>query len=1088
MAKSRRHLDHLPFVHEIDPDLRVEGVSGGSPSDHPPEDAPVRMDMPSLGTIDHFDLHQEYPRDDGASVFAAWDRRTSREVGLKALPPLVRKHLEELARIQHAVEGASRLEHPHIGRVRDLHRAHHASVADRVREVMRGVEGNYLAVMDFAPGEPLDRWLAGFPEGRAPFATAREVAAQIADALDYAHGQGVAHLDVQPARILVESQEDQPFCRVTEFGLGSELRASLGRITHEVALRPEEIPYVAPEHWQHRAPGPPADQYALAVMLHTMLTGQVPPDEALMSPDPGAALAEAAKAAGVSGVPASAWPALARGLETGPGNRFPSCQALVDALTAPPPPPPAPSPPQKEPQPSRPARPEPPPARPRRLRREEALQPTRTPMLEGGGAPPKRTARRAVAILALAVLVAGTGLGIRFGLRGRERAPDVTPEPPVVESPEQQRAQAARQVAEAARVRLAAREIDRGQGFGVALDRLDRLVAEAETLWQRSDYDPAAAGFERVAAGVSEIEAEEAKRAGARTLRTAARGRRDRVVGIATLVPEAWDRAEREWSRAEEAFASGEFDVAVSAYRAAAAGFTEAGEEGDRILARQRQEEEERLAREQAERERLAREEAEREARAREEERLARERAERDRLAREQAEREALSQEEARLAREQAEREAASQARAETRRGEARSGREAAAEREAETWAAAEWSRAEQALARADAAFGRNRFDAAAEGYGEAAAAYAEAGQAAQAAREARRRQEERERLAREQAERDRLAREQAERERAEREEHERRRQVEEEAAREAARRAEAEREAEARAAPTYRLPRDLRPAPDAAQAPLDGLAEGSEAAQIRQRQAAEALELPVEVVTARVGIRLRLVPAGTATRGSPPGERGRQDDEFAHTVRITRPFFAGTFEVTQAEWEAVMGTRPWTFREAGPRAPVENVTWEEAQAFLDRLCEREGVPRGTYRLLTEAEWEYAARAGTAAALATGDLTSTEGTCPRLDRAGWYLRNSGQTVRPVGEKAPNAWGLHDMHGNVMEWCADVYGPYPRFTATNPAGPDEGPRRVVRGGSWADHPAACRSADRQARAPDFRWNNLGFRIARTVTPP
>ncbi len=268
----------------------------------------------------------------------------------------------------------------------------------------------------------------------------------------------------------------------------------------------------------------------------------------------------------------------------------------------------------------------------------------------------------------------------------------------------------------------------------------------------------------------------------------------------------------------------------------------------------------------------------------------------------------------------------------------------------------------------------------------------------------------------------------------------------------------------------------------------LEGLAPGSEEAQDRQRQAAQELALPVEVRTRNTGIVLRLIPAGTFTMGSPESEAGRWDDEGPqHEVTLTQAFYCGKFEVTQGQWEAVMGSNPSCFQNAGLDAPVETVSWDDCQVFLKKLCEVEGVPEGTYRLLTEAEWEYACRAGTQTPFCYGtDLDSSmanfDGEYPYGAGAEGVYR--GMTT-PVGSFQPNAWGLYDMHGNVWEWCQDWYGGYPSEPVTDPLGPASGDSRVVRGGSWLHIARGCRCASRDGNWRGGRIDILGLRLARTT---
>jgi len=207
------------------------------------------------------------------------------------------------------------------------------------------------------------------------------------------------------------------------------------------------------------------------------------------------------------------------------------------------------------------------------------------------------------------------------------------------------------------------------------------------------------------------------------------------------------------------------------------------------------------------------------------------------------------------------------------------------------------------------------------------------------------------------------------------------------------------------------------------------------------------------------------------------PGKFMMGEEKDRHEVTLSKPFYMGVTEVTQAQYQAVMGTNPSNFK--GETNPVETVSWNDATEFCKKLSEQ---TRRAVRLPTEAEWEYACRAGTATAFSFGDADSTLG-----DYA-WYTSNSGSTTHPVGQKKPNAWGLYDMHGNVWEWCADWYGDYPKGAVTDPQGPASGTARVLRGGSWGSAPATCRSAHRFYLTPAYRYYYCGFRVVVSVSAP
>jgi formylglycine-generating enzyme required for sulfatase activity len=194
--------------------------------------------------------------------------------------------------------------------------------------------------------------------------------------------------------------------------------------------------------------------------------------------------------------------------------------------------------------------------------------------------------------------------------------------------------------------------------------------------------------------------------------------------------------------------------------------------------------------------------------------------------------------------------------------------------------------------------------------------------------------------------------------------------------------------------------------------------------------------------------------PADTFTMGSPPTEFGRDEDERQHRVTLSQGFWLGKYEVTQAQWQSVMGSNPSSFK--GPHNPVDTVSWDDCQAFIRKLNGQAGV---SSRLPTASEWEYACRAGTTTAYGFGANATN------VDAYAWFGENSGDTTHPVGRKQANAWGLHDMHGNLWEWCRDWYGAYPSGAVTDPAGPDTGSARVMRGGSYGGLARRSRSAYR-----------------------
>lgn len=211
------------------------------------------------------------------------------------------------------------------------------------------------------------------------------------------------------------------------------------------------------------------------------------------------------------------------------------------------------------------------------------------------------------------------------------------------------------------------------------------------------------------------------------------------------------------------------------------------------------------------------------------------------------------------------------------------------------------------------------------------------------------------------------------------------------------------------------------------------------------------------------------LIPPGEFMMGS---NEDAGDETPAHKVRITKPFYMGVTPVTQSQYLAVTGENPSHFD--GANNPVERVSWNDATEFCRKVSQMAGVE---VRLPTEAEWEYACRAGTTTRFCFGDSDND------LSDYAWYLDNSGEKTRPVGQKKPNAWGLYDMHGNVWEWCQDRYdsGYYREGGKDDPTGPQNGGRRVLRGGSWYDDASFCRAAFRFSGTPTGTCYNFGFRV-------
>ena len=258
---------------------------------------------------------------------------------------------------------------------------------------------------------------------------------------------------------------------------------------------------------------------------------------------------------------------------------------------------------------------------------------------------------------------------------------------------------------------------------------------------------------------------------------------------------------------------------------------------------------------------------------------------------------------------------------------------------------------------------------------------------------------------------------------------------------------------------------------------------------------AGRGLSVPIDLPGLPSGakpLELVVIAPGRFTMGSPASELNRGSAEGPQTqVTISKPFLLGKYEVTQAQWEAVMGSNPSHFK-GDPDLPVEQVSWEDALAFCRKLTARAKKLNGlAFSLPTEAQWEYACRAGTSTPFHYGNelrsgMANFGGRYEYLAGQGQTENKSGTYLRKttrVGSYRANAWGLYDMHGNVWEWCLDWWGDkLPGGSAVDPRGPSTGSVRVYRGGGWCDDGQYCRSADRYGSAPTSRCNYLGFRVA------
>jgi formylglycine-generating enzyme required for sulfatase activity len=232
------------------------------------------------------------------------------------------------------------------------------------------------------------------------------------------------------------------------------------------------------------------------------------------------------------------------------------------------------------------------------------------------------------------------------------------------------------------------------------------------------------------------------------------------------------------------------------------------------------------------------------------------------------------------------------------------------------------------------------------------------------------------------------------------------------------------------------------------------------------------------------IGMEFVKIPAGESMMGSLSNESGRYDDESpVHKITIKKPFYLGKFEVTQKQWNKVMGSNHSSFM--GENLPAENLSWNDVQKFVEKLNHMEGTDK--YHLPSENEWEYACRAGTTTRYYFGDDE------PKLEDYAWYINNSAGSTHAVGQKKPNPWSLYDMHGNVAEWCQDNYNHHNYSYNLNYSGAsldggaweDGSNIRIFRGGSWSDYARNCRSSNRNYHFSGLTCSSVGFRVLREI---
>lgn len=932
----------------------------------------------SLGRIDKFELVRELGEGGFGAVYLARDTVAGIDVAIKGLPPEVKHNEGELEPIRANFALVSRLRHPNIVGLRDLHRAECASYSSKeVEEKLRVFERDTMVVMDYAPGATLAKWRRQFPDAKVPLDKAIEIARQIASALDAAHAQKVLHRDVKPENVMVETREDGSFvARVLDFGLAAEIRSSMGRVSRKILDTSGTRPYMAPEQWLGEEQNAATDQYALAVLFYELVTGKTPFSSVFDCGD--TAVMRLAVTTDAPKVPSSLPKAVRRALETAlaktPDERFTTCGDFVAALEG------------------------------KRVSRRGAET-------QSGG-------RRAALVAAAFAALAGGVLWLGAARDPVEPEPTTrnapynqppsappapAPEPakpaPVPAKPatsaldgsaasrsedETVRKRAAEFVTLNTRINIkksdAKIKMDAVAKFRADSEGLEVHIASADSQWKtisalstpdtleeaEAAFDMADKAESQIALALDWLQKNKAGRDAAKSVRAkiAALLKGDAATFKAEKYASAAYRdGKRLCDEGEAAFGDGDFAEAGRLMERAHEKFADAAKEAKAFFVKTT------LGSAQeyfgagqwpsciAECDKVLGWDA--------------------------------GNIEASDLKNKANAQLVPSAKAIAKIGD----REVAAkfkiggrEYTGPTW--------ETLTA------GRNLMD------GDAEVEYTESGK---------------------------------------------------------------------------RYIGVLR------NCKIDWPGPKTLVVQLTEYTGPNHGELKTLVLHGGEPMEMIYVAPGEFMMGSPTSEDGRFDSEEQHRVKLTKGFWLGKYEVTQKQWQSVMGNNPSYFKDAN--RPVENVSWEDCRQFTQKIsAEAKRQLGGEARLPTEAEWEYACRARTTTAYfwgdsLNGDKANCDGNYPcGTTVKGLYLKKT----TPVGQYKANPWSFYDMHGNVYEWCNDWHGKYDG-NSTDPQGPASGTYRVLRGGSWDNLARFCRSAFRYWYLPGLRCNNFGFRLCCSAGP-
>ncbi|MBO7206688.1 MAG: SUMF1/EgtB/PvdO family nonheme iron enzyme [Kiritimatiellae bacterium] len=988
----------------------------------------------SLGRIDQYELIRELGGGGFGCVYLARDTVAGIDVAVKGLPPLVRLNKEELENVRKNFALVSRLHHPNIAAALHLQKVEKAFYDDKAdAEKLRVFGGDTLVVMQYAPGVTLAQWRKQFPEGKVPLDKAIEITRQIASALDYAHKERIIHRDIKPANVMIETLPDRTVtARVLDFGLAAEIRSSMGRLSLNVTEKSGTRHYMAPEQWSGKKQSKETDQYSLAALFYELILGEVPFASVFDTGDPILMknVVENDPPEIPSDLPKPIRLALAKALAKKREDRYASCIEFVDALV-------------------------------------------------GCGAVTASSGKAFGKIAAVGLLALGLAGGVWYwqDAKAKEEARIVA----------EQKAEAEREAAEEAR-RIAEEtakkenaESERKQKEEAARIAAEKAKAEAEERARKAEEDRLA-GAEKAEA--ERQQKEEAVRIAAERARAvdtrksddekkAQLQRQAEVVELVKLrtqitikIDDAKGRMEKVAAfRSESDGFQAHLDVIDGKWKIVKSVKTEPQSvveaktvfeminEADNVIAQE-------LAWLQTNK--AARDEAK------------------------AMEGEISSSLEDDLVRFKA---------ADYARDSYRSGMELRKEGNA-TLTAGEFSEARQKLAAAKEKLSNAVSEARAfciKTHLDSSEAYNKASKWQ-------------------------LSLNEAEKVLAWDSTNQKALQFKYEAERnlvpslwcmvKIGERVLTANDGKVKiSGKEYSLPfgwKNLKKGQSLSSFDIeyqesgrrytgnfDGLTvdwDGEKHIIIALTEYKGPRHGDRKTLTLPGGATMEMIycAPGTFMMGSLTTENGRNKDETQHRVTLTKGFWLGKYEVTQAQWESVMGNNPSCFK--GANRPVEKVYWEDCQEFIQRV---NALLSCGARLPTEAEWEYACRAGTTTAYhwgnaLNGDKANCDGNYPcGTDVKGPYLE---KTTR-VGLYDANPWGFYDMHGNVMEWCADWYNRdyYTNSPSVDPIGPASGDNRVQRGGGWLDGAWYCRSADRQRSRPGNRFRYCGFRLCCSALP-